>query len=657
MGGMELIAICHPRPGRSSALLERSLETLLGALGDIRKSNAQESEKEKDTDDAGADPAQATLRKQLLALISNSAGDADKGEESASGNIDQTNTSERSGSVNSPMDDAASGLVSESAAEILWTLFMNHLNSPITLLDPNLATFAYARSHSALLLTAACALAARFALELPDAAGIASRLDSHIQTTILPAVLMEGFRSPEIAQALIIMAAYHNPTKTLADDRSWSLLGYGQRIASELDMNSSILSAKVGRQNGASPEGDDHSGSAELDEGFQRRLRSRERTWMNLFLFEQSLSTHMGRRSTLVVDPVVRESAAGWHRAPFAIADDEAVVAVLQLRLCVRKHLEFFDRSVAGGGAEHAALQLEFFRQSAKADVDAWRATWCEQRSGTYRMRNGRLYANYALIILYSFALRSTHVPTESLAPIYRDSFEASLTYLTLFLDIFTPQKLIYSNNSSTVTVAYVSVFALKLTALDPDKQRFAYINADQTFSLVGRVASALAAAGSVTPWREGCAGSYAPYLSAVLARARRAYRKRQQEGGTQVNGQHDLVASSGNPQAGGRDTNSDSHVQGDGCQKRARASGEYSVVGDVSPSHSSPDAFAFHAGPSGVQSSAHNVGTLENGNQPWDAQNHDMVSHLLESSLFTDMSFVNTGAGWEGAFEWPVGV
>lgn len=69
----------------------------------------------------------------------------------------------------------------------------------------------------------------------------------------------------------------------------------------------------------------------------------------------------------------------------------------------------------------------------------------------------------------------------------------------------------------AVVTVAYVAVFALRLCSLD--RKRYTYIDSALVFDLVRALSKALARAGSVTPWRNGAASSYAPYLSAVLQR------------------------------------------------------------------------------------------------------------------------------------------
>ncbi|PWN34046.1 uncharacterized protein FA14DRAFT_191140 [Meira miltonrushii] len=444
----------------------------------------------------------------------------------------------------STLDPISQGLMSHDVARDLYGLYMRHLNAPITLLDPILHTFSFVRSHSALLLSASCALAARFASHINNAEEIANKLDSHIQDVLLPTILLKGYRSVEISQAFIILAAYHSNTQSLDGDRSWSLVGYGIRIAAELDMNARLLSEWSSMaKNAQTPTSvqadtplsnklaeDDIQFSPE--EATQRRLRNRERTWCNLWLFEYSLSTHMGRRSTLSQDPVILGVSAGWHRAAYAIPGDEAIVALIGLRRIQIKNTEFFEHSILSTSYDRPQInsaasrfQLDFYRKASSADITNWTAMYVEREEGSsYRMRNASLYASYARLILNSYALKCTS-DEELLDPFYKESYSAAMTYLSMYSERFRT-GLTYVHNSSVVTVAYVAVFALKLCSLDSD--RHPYIDPKLVIDHVRELADALAKAGSVTSWRNGAASSYAPYLRAVAERVERNVRMEQ---------------------------------------------------------------------------------------------------------------------------------
>jgi hypothetical protein len=560
------------------------------------------------------------------------------------------------------LDPIQCNIMTKAVGKDLFQLYMTHLNKRITLLDPHLATFQYVRAHSALLLTSACALAARFASHIPDAEQLANKLDAHIQEKLLPAVLLQGYRSVEICQAFIVQAAFHQNTASLDGDRSWSLLGYGIRIAAELDMNARMISERnrfhkatstpssALADTPASSKVVDEDWQMSPDELFQRKIRNRERTWCNLWLFENSLSTHMGRRSTLGQDPVILGVCAGWSRGKYAIAGDEAIVALINLRRLQIKNTEYFEHSILSEGIKHveegasASLkyQLDFYRSSCSADFDAWRAMYVEHDEGqSQRMKNARLYLSYARLILNSYALKCTSDQT-LLEPIYKESYNSAMSYLTLFCERLDSPELVYVHNSAVVTVAYVAVFALRLCSLDA--KRYPYINSRLVFSHVRSLSTALARAGSVTAWRNGAASSYAPYLSAILNRVEKKI-------DCEEAGHYD-PAMSPSIEASSRQTQDRRDDQGESISassapeqltSQLKANGVFIEPPAKRLSFATPglEAFSFQAGPSGVQASAilEELATSE-GLQFGQNFFEDQV---MDASLFSEMNvFLN---------------
>ncbi|TKY85762.1 hypothetical protein EX895_005302 [Sporisorium graminicola] len=442
------------------------------------------------------------------------------------------------------------GYLTLAEAESLYAVFLDHINPTITLLDPHLHTFDYVRSCSSLLLSCTCWIAAKYKVE---ASQIAADLEMHIRSNLLPTILMEGFRNAEIPQALIILAAYHPQMNTLSEDKAWAYVGFAIRIASELDMNSRITVRPANRQD---------------DAGLARRLRNRERTWLNLWLFETSMSQHMGRRPTLANDPVVM-GCAHWHLDKFALTQDKAVVAVVQLRLLMKRNTELFENFVDASSsylpAERTAKQVELFRRTCAADLDTWLATWTGpshqqstqndaatasdavgDNSGSKpklgatgnadlpptlsRINRLKLYYWYARLVLGTIALKSTHLGIEVLRPIYRDAYACCMAYLGLFVATMVPNGLFWGHNSAVVTPAYCAIFALKIVGListsgaghkAKEEDLGIDVDAEYTFEMVEKVARACEDAGNATPHRRAAAGSYAFFLFTVLAKAR----------------------------------------------------------------------------------------------------------------------------------------
>ncbi|CBQ73032.1 conserved hypothetical protein [Sporisorium reilianum SRZ2] len=447
------------------------------------------------------------------------------------------------------------GYLTLAEAESLYAVFIDHINPTITLLDPHLHTFDYVHSCSALLLSCTCWIAAKYKVE---ASQIAADLEMHIRSNLLPTILMEGFRNAEIPQALIILAAYHPQMNTLSEDKAWAYVGFAIRIASELDMNSRIVVRPPNRQD---------------DAGLARRLRNRERTWLNLWLFETSMSQHMGRRPTLANDPVVM-GCAHWHLDQFALTQDKAVVAVVQLRLLMKRNTELFENFVDASSshlpAERTAKQVELFRRTCASDLDTWLATWtgpsshqqaaqgalpgddagpAHRTSGQTkldasnaglpptlsRINRLKLYYWYARLILDTIALKSTHLGLDVLRPIYRDAYACCMAYLGLFVATMVPNGLFWGHNSAVVTPAYCAIFALKIVGLISTTGAAGWekvkeedlgidVDAEYTFEMVEKVAKACEDAGNATPHRRAAAGSYAFFLFTVLAKARSAW-------------------------------------------------------------------------------------------------------------------------------------
>lgn len=457
------------------------------------------------------------------------------------------------------------GYLTLAEAESLYAVFMQYINPALTLLDPHLHTFDYVRSCSALLLSSTCWIAAKYRVE---ASQIAADLEMHIRSNLLPTILMEGFRNAEIPQALIILAAYHPQMNTLSEDKAWAYVGFAIRIASELDMNSRIAVRPANRQD---------------DAGLARRLRNRERTWLNLWLFETSMSQHMGRRPTLANDPVVM-GCARWHLDKFALHGDKAMVAVVQLRLLMLRNIELFenfvDVSVTHMPAERTAKQVELFRRICASDLDTWLATWtgpshhlpshdtvpvssdtpatgAPSETGSTsssksklwpntdlpptlsRVRRLKLYYWYARLILDTIALKCSHLGLSVLRPVYKDAYACCMAYLGLFVATMVPNGLFWGHNSTVVTPAYCAIFALRIVGLTstnggglqvkgkPEEEEGLGIDidAEYTFEMVEKVAKVCEEAGRATPHRRGAAGSYAFFLFTVLAKAKSAWR------------------------------------------------------------------------------------------------------------------------------------
>lgn len=157
------------------------------------------------------------------------------------------------------LDPIKSGLVSSQRASHLVSYFLSELNVSLCLLDPVVYSFNSILKHPTLL-AVICLIVSRMEHD-EEAAQISERLQTHFENILYPAVVLEGYRTTEIAIAFLLYAAYHPATKSLREDRTWTYAGHSLRMAIELDLNSKIHSGGLNRN----------------DESMQRLFRNRER--------------------------------------------------------------------------------------------------------------------------------------------------------------------------------------------------------------------------------------------------------------------------------------------------------------------------------------------------------------------------------------------
>ena len=141
--------------------------------------------------------------------------------------------------------------------------FMSVLNPLISQLDSVLHTMAYVRLHSAFLFTTMLATTAK--MFCPS---VHPALHRHAET-LMANCFMRGEKSPEIAQAMMIMTYWKEPD----DTRAWLLIGYVIRMGMDLGWH---LCAHRPIQDGVARDGQK-----------QRELRNIQRTWYVLFVYDR----------------------------------------------------------------------------------------------------------------------------------------------------------------------------------------------------------------------------------------------------------------------------------------------------------------------------------------------------------------------------------
>ncbi|WVF71066.1 hypothetical protein IAT40_005863 [Kwoniella sp. CBS 6097] len=185
-------------------------------------------------------------------------------------------------------DPVALALLTEQESAAFFDSFFAKLHPMLPVLDPSLHTPVFVRSRSSFLFTAICAHGASFLLGAEEAT---KRLRIHAQR-LLEMVSRRGFASVEVVQAFLIWVSWL--PSTLCHSRFLDNV--------------------------------DHTDSVQV----QRIARNRERSWINLFLWDSRLSMVFGQATRLVQNDLIRNEEWSFH--DLAIPEDVVTTASVALR-------------------------------------------------------------------------------------------------------------------------------------------------------------------------------------------------------------------------------------------------------------------------------------------------------------------------------------
>lgn len=265
------------------------------------------------------------------------------------------------------LNPVESGLVSSSRAASLYHDYMDGgLNSSVPLLDPDIHTFKHVLRHPTLA-TVVLYVSARHA-SFSGAPDLLVDLERHFLQNCLPHVVLDGCKTVEIVMALVLYASHHPFATKPSEDRAWTMLGHGIRIATELDLSSRLVSQAV------------------ADPVLKRQFRARERTWLQLWLATQSLGTATGRRQFLGTDGIVQDCAGSWHQGieagdPMKEAD-AATVARVQLHHVygrIRSLFRYLTTTPVANSSQRCVMdqdKQDYYLSRIHNEVEQWLDQW-----------------------------------------------------------------------------------------------------------------------------------------------------------------------------------------------------------------------------------------------------------------------------------------
>lgn len=189
-----------------------------------------------------------------------------------------------------------------------------------------------------------------------------------------------------------------------------------------------------------------------------RRLKNTERLWLTLWIHEKTLASQTGQKLHLAEDPII-SSCGTWHQRPYAMPQDEALVAFVDLRRIMDRHAATFhtqilraltSRNPEGGPhsrrrdtghSEQLMLLVDLYRANVHVDFKRWEESWLAGSTDSVNPKSplqctGILHLHFATLVILSLPLRSTSErPTEDFDALRRDCYGAALGFLSAFVD------------------------------------------------------------------------------------------------------------------------------------------------------------------------------------------------------------------------------
>lgn len=385
------------------------------------------------------------------------------------------------------------------------------------------------RSLSSLLFTWILALTAQFD---PASASIAERLRRH-GDKLSRYVYTCGYKSVEIVQGYYISLLSATPAKTLAEDRSWLYTMYAIGVATELGMDQeagpaacSSSSQSQGDRNFPTPCSQaEQAVRQSLERPWTERsvyeeriLRSRERTWLRILLWERANSAARGRLQSFPETSLTR-SIDTWWLHPRADMTDKYTSAFIILR----KVLASLQTELTHQ-AQFAQADPHWVRHLVDTSLYDWRNTWLSKPADIasaappeqvsmmflhYVYEHGRLWT-------LSLALSDSISGTEHLDAIRQDCFESAINCCeTAVRDLTTVGEPLYCMLAPTwAMISYAAVLTLKIFPALYGSRTGSDV---ELLALLSQVALQLQRAGTTPAHRFGIAALLGQHLMMIL--------------------------------------------------------------------------------------------------------------------------------------------
>ncbi|EXJ78909.1 hypothetical protein A1O3_08409 [Capronia epimyces CBS 606.96] len=344
-------------------------------------------------------------------------------------------------------DPIQHGIVNMAIARSLFESFMNKLNPFINQFDPVLHTFAYIRRRSPFLMSSILAAAAK-------AFNPSLHLDLRAHTeTLMARSFSKGVKSIEAVQAIMVSTYWKEPD----DSRAWLSIGYAIRICFELGWHNLGTDAFNGPNS-----------QTELE---RREVRSMERTWLVLFVYDRSISLQMGK-PWMIDQTALIESVASWHKHDLAVpSNDVLLCAFVSLRLVGTRTIDYFNLH-RQPRSRNILSAIQTTPRLLNRDIDHWQKDWLALFDGMDYVEPChrflvRFYGTHLRLVSSSVPLFICLDAGDTEGTTARQAIWACFTTATEMLALVADSEishlLYFAQDSIHVMTAYAAVLLIKL--------------------------------------------------------------------------------------------------------------------------------------------------------------------------------------------------
>lgn len=226
------------------------------------------------------------------------------------------------------------------------------------------------------------------------------------------------------------------------------------------------------------------SKSSEKQEKHERELLNRTRTWLICFNLDRSISTQLGKPSTIKEDFIIRNASEWYKRSPFNMPYDVHLCAYTELlRIVTRFHDDVWSgsRPVSNAGIKGTDVdfygitmryddQLRLFQEQAAARFE--RDSKKDDPGSVYRTGLLPFMVNYSRLVMFSFGFQqAVERGLQRDDMFFQRCFEAACAVITTVVDRLAPTGYLrFAPDGHFIFVSFAAAFLLKL--LRPDFSR-----------------------------------------------------------------------------------------------------------------------------------------------------------------------------------------